>query len=944
MKSFLEYVAEDILKRWGEDLSRTVVVFPNKRASLFLNEHLARLAGKPIWSPQYITISELFRQASDLTVADPILSVCLLHKSYTAITGIEETLDQFYGWGQLLLADFDDIDKNLAPVDRVFHNVRDIRELDSLDYLTDHQKEILKRFFASFNDEHESLLRQRFIKLWSRLHDIYVDYNERMAEYCQADGTPTPLAYEGHLYRTVIESDTLPLDAERYVFVGFNVVQKVEQELFRRLKEQGRAYFYWDYDNYYKNAEHNEAGTYIRQLVRNFPNSLDDSRDEIFSQMAGKKNITYLSAPTDNIQARYISQWLREDDGRRIKAGARTAIVMADEKILPTVLHSLPEEVTEVNITTGYPLQQTPVGTLVEVMMEMQLLGFTQAGKVRRRYEQNINSHPYMRYLSEDMRPIITVRQDGADTQQRLCAITRWMMQIIQDIAKQSVDALMQESLYRMYTLLNRIQQLLEDGVLTIDTATYQRLIGTLTRQTSIPFHGEPVVGIQIMGVLETRNLDFDNVLVLSCTDGNLPRGVDDSSFIPHSIRQAFDLTTVENKVAVYAYYFYSLLQRATDVSLAYNNSTQAGKTGEMSRFMLQLMVEGNHEIKRMHLTSSHEQTHTKLVPVVKTDKMIDTLKQRYDKKTGKGKLLSPSALNQYMRCQMAFYYKYIEGIKEAKEIEDEVDNKKFGDIFHKAAQLLYESLTSSGNKTISKDQIKYLLEKNKNKIPEAVDRAFVEVLSNNDKTNGKLNYNGLQLIYRSTIIEYVKKLLRIDLRLAPFTIESMEKYYTMPLSIDTPSGNVDLEIGGIVDRIDIVEKDGKEIMRIVDYKSGANGIKTPLKTIDAIFDPVNIKSHSDYYLQAMLYSIIVKEIKPEKTISPALLFIQTATGEDYDPTLVIDKSPISDITEYRSDFMEGLKMLISEIFNKQIKFSPADSTESCKNCPYAILCGREKR
>lgn len=940
MRSFLEYVAEDILNRWGEDLSRTVVVFPNKRASLFLNQYLAHQAGHPIWSPQYITISDLFRKVSPLTIADPILSVCLLHKSYTKITGIEETLDRFYGWGQLMLADFDDIDKNMAPVERVFSNIRDVRELDTIDYLTDEKKEILKRFFSGFSDDHETLLKQRFMKLWSRLHDIYVDYNERMANYCQQDGTPTPLAYEGHLYRTVIEQETLPLDADRYIFVGFNVVQKVEQALFTRLKNEGRAFFYWDYDRYYKDNAHNEAGTYIRQLVRNYPNSLDESRDDIFSQMSGNKDITYLSAPTDNIQARYIAQWLKADGGRRIKAGARTAIVMADEKMLPTVLHSLPEEVTDVNITTGYPLQQTPVTTLVETMLQLQMLGYTSAGKLRRRYEQNLLAHPYIRFVSDEMLPMLVERQDGADTQQRLKAITKWMMLIIEDVAHSSENALMQESLYRMYTLLNRVKQLIEDGVLVIDSATYQRLISTLTRQTSIPFHGEPVVGIQIMGVLETRNLDFDNILVLSCSDGNLPRGVDDSSFIPHAIRRAFDLTTIENKVAVYAYYFYSLIQRATDITLAYNNSTQISTSGEMSRFMLQMLVESNHIISRMHLTSNQKQSFKEHGEVKKTDEMINVLKQKFDKGRGKGKMLSPSALNQYMRCPMRFYYNHVEDIKEPKQIEDEVDNKIFGDIFHRASQLIYLSLIKDGNKTISADQLKYVIE-HPTKINNAVDYAFAEILHPEDEKHTKLNYNGLQLIYRSSIIEYVKKLLRIDMRLTPFSIEGMEEKFTMPLKVDTASGKLDLEIGGYVDRLDVIDKEGQETLRVVDYKTGRGSISSPLQSVESIFDPKSIELHSEYYLQAILYSIIQKSLHPHVNVSPTLLFIQTATGENYDPTLILGKEKIRDISTYSETFIEEIKKLISEIFDKSIPFSHTQNTKSCEYCPYAILCGK---
>ena len=257
MKTFLEYVAEDMLAKHGTNLSKTAVVFPNKRASLFFNELLAKQAGKPIWSPAYITISELFRAHSTLQVGDQIKLICDLHKCFVQTTGIDETLDHFYGWGQLLLADFDDIDKNMADAEKVFANVRNIHEFDDVSYLTEEQKSIIRKFFSNFTDNHDTELKQRFLQLWSHFHDIYKRYNECLLQQ--------GLAYEGALYRQVACDETTTFDYDQYIFVGFNLLQKVEQRLFQRLQQQGKARFYWDYDHYYM-AE-NEAGYYIRQYL-----------------------------------------------------------------------------------------------------------------------------------------------------------------------------------------------------------------------------------------------------------------------------------------------------------------------------------------------------------------------------------------------------------------------------------------------------------------------------------------------------------------------------------------------------------------------------------------------------------------------------------------------------------------------------------------------------
>ena len=287
MKSFLEKVAADLLKRFDNDLSRVAVVFPNKRASLFLNEHLARLAGKPLWSPAYITISDLFRSHSELKVADPILLVCELHQVFIEATGMDETLDHFYGWGQLLLADFDDLDKNMGPADQVFKNLRDIHELDDISYLTDEQREMIRRFFSNFSEDHNSELKQRFLRLWSRIGTIYHLFNERLASQ--------QICYEGALYRQVVENPNIDFRYDTYAFVGFNHLQEVEKMLFKRMEQEGKAIFYQD------------------------------------TEELPPEELTYISAPTENIQARFVSQWLTPE---RIAAGRKTAIVLCDEKLL----------------------------------------------------------------------------------------------------------------------------------------------------------------------------------------------------------------------------------------------------------------------------------------------------------------------------------------------------------------------------------------------------------------------------------------------------------------------------------------------------------------------------------------------------------------------------------------------------------------------------------
>uniref|UniRef100_UPI00242AF12D PD-(D/E)XK nuclease family protein n=1 Tax=Leyella stercorea TaxID=363265 RepID=UPI00242AF12D len=904
-KTFLEYVAEDIISKYGTDLSRIAVVFPNKRAALFLNEHLARLAGQPVWSPAYITISDLFRQHTDLKTADPIKLICDIHKSFTKCTGIDETLDHFYGWGQLLLADFDDIDKNMADADSIFCNLKDIHELDDISYLDDEQKEMLARFFANFSDDIDSELKKRFLSLWSHFGDIYHDYNRRLTEQ--------GIGYEGAIYRKVASEQTLHLKYDKYLFVGFNLLQKVERVLFSRLMKEGKAKFYWDFDEYYmpSPSQHLNAspsqqlsgGALVSSAPTNlttspsqhlnisdFPNELDNTDPDIYANMRRPKRIRFISSPTENAQARFAANWLLEN--HRYRAGRKTAVVMCDESILLPIMHSLPPEADKVNITSGFPLAMTPVASLVMLLFDLYTLGLRKKGTaLNPHYLKKLMAHPYAHHLQEVHLKGVHLSQVHQEEQVHqpnspshhltTSTILHHIATLIKQVGiatKPEGDPLTQESVFRMYTILNRLATLADSGDLLVDNTTLRRLLSQLVSTSSIPFHGEPVVGVQIMGVLETRNIDFDHLLLLSCNEGNMPKGINDSSFIPYTIRKAHHLTTIDNKVALYSYYFHRLLQRAGDITIAYNNSTDNGYTGEMSRFMLQLLVESGQKIKHYSLTAKNHPTPLMPKPIQKDEATLGKLQQI--------SRLSPSALNTYIRCPLAFYYQYIAHIQEPHPDPDTIDNRLFGNIFHRAAYLIYKDITDR-SPLVEKAHIQAYLS-NRTLLANVVDRAFqAEKCTPN---------NGLQIINREVIIQYITKLLKIDQQLCPFSILAMEEEakvytslsFTIPsegalkggaLVSSAPTNPHHLTIGGIIDRLDILtdKQTGKRRIRVVDYKTG-NQPSSPIKNIDEIFDPNNIRSkHSNYYLQAILYSLIVSRSKrwnpAGHPVSPALLF-----------------------------------------------------------------------
>lgn len=984
-KTFLEYVAKDMLAKHPEGLNDIAVVFPNKRASLFLNQALYAEAGKPIWSPTYITISDLFRQHSTKQVPDQILLVFKLYNVFCEIMGTDESLDHFYSWGQLLLSDFDDLDKNMAEADKLFINLEAWQEMKDFSFLSETQRACLENFFGKMFSE--TKMQERFNDIWRHLGDIYHSYKQLLSDNDEA--------YEGMLYREVVEADNIVFHHKHYIFIGFNLLQKVEQKLFKKLKHEGRAEFYWDYDTYYINKTQ-EAGKYISQYLGKFPNELSEERispglshEEIYHNLARDKDITYASAPTENIQARYVSQWLKEKD--RLKCGSRTAIVLANENLLESVIHCLPKEAMPVNITTGYPLPSSPVSTLVNALVNLQLNGKTErSDRYRLKYIIPILRHPYAKYISDDcsllLKELTEHRQyfptraqltDGYDeaiaeifadvkAAEGKLPILPWIANVVKLAgigARKEKKPLMNEAIFRMYTLINRLDSIMipvtddaplsfshideKTGKQLVSISILQRLLNQVVQSTTIPFHGEPLLGVQIMGVLETRNLDFDHVLLLSCNEGNLPKSVNDASFIPHSLRAGYELTTIENKVAIYAYYFYSLLQRATDVTLTYNNSTEDGHKGEMSRFMLQFMaehVEGKN-ISYKTLRSGQNTTLILRKPIAKNDviqKQLDAMER-----------ISPSAINRYLRCQLQFYYNTVCRLREENnDDEEEIDNVTFGNIFHRTAELIYQDLSHDCTKTITKDSLS-AFQKDRSRLERHLDQAFREILFKVEDPRFTPQYNGLQRLNKKVVRLYLERMLTLDKQLAPFDILSLEGKFNDNMTFDIQGKPRSIVVGGCIDRLDRITKNGQPTIRVVDYKTG-----TPLKSLPSsvadIFDSKYIDSkHTGYYLQAFLYASIIRHgtealrtvNQGNHPVAPALFFIRQTTSSDYDPTLefnvgVKKREKIDDIEAVYEEFTTGLKGLLSEIFNPEIPFMPTDDAIRCSSCPYKDICG----
>ena len=969
VKPFLFYVAQDLIRRFGNNLSQVTIVFPGKRAELYMNSFLSHIAQGPVWAPRFRTIDELFQQFSDLKPSDNIVNVCRLYRIYAELVENPETLDDFYGWGEVMMNDFNDIDKHLVPADRLFANAADLARLDDGGYLTEEQVETLRQFFSNFEPDRLTELKTHFMELWSKMPLIYTRLKEELRQ--------TGEMYKGALYREVAERikneglGTKNGDAPSplYCFVGFNVLDEVEETLFRALRDAGQALFYWDYDLFYaaSNSDH-EAGLFLRHNLKEFPQALSDA---VFDNLCSPdKKIRMLSTTTDNAQVRYLAQWLEE---RKASKGEPTAVVLCDEALMRSAMHAIPEEDVLVNLTMGYPLTDTAIHGYFSALIDLQVDGYNADTKrflptALERVEKN----PFFVSFPQEMRPL-QHQDSSAQLLDWLIAATESLGRYLsaQDHEASPYDQLYAEATFQLYKILNKFQRLTADGTLAVRPNTTRRLIRQALASASIPFHGEMDEGVQIMGLLEARNLDFQHLIMLSVGEGIIPRKASDTSLIPYMLRAHFGLDTTERQDSVYAYSFYRLLQRAQDITLVYNNNSSGASQREQSRFLRQLTIETSLPIEREELSEPLAVPSSDPVSVEKDDRVMNILLAKQS--------LSPSAINTYVNCPLQFYYEQVAHLRMPDRPQDGIDNAHFGTIFHDACEMFYRHLGNiTGRKQVLESDLSPLFAKGLGSevIPTYVNLTFwvdffhaaeydsfshpkereaflapflatpdyhslARMVSDLYPEGILTHFTGVNMIIREVIIQLVRKLLLWDKGHTPFTVVGMEEDVKMDISIDIPQATSPQQktwkgsVGGRIDRMDIMDINEQPTLRIVDYKTGKP--KGGPASVEEIFLPSDRNAHG-YYLQTFLYALVMSR-KQELPVAPSLFYV-LAADEDYDPMLRLGKDTVSDIRNFAKEYEEGLRRLLSEIFDPTRPFTQSDS-KHCEYCDFRRLCGR---
>ena len=942
MKHFLQDLAEKLLKAHPR-LDEMTLVFPNRRAALYFRKYLTRLLDKPAFAPKLITIEEFIAGFSSVKVPDKLELVHRLYKSYYEVLQKsspvgEEPFDQFYFWGDMLVRDFDEVDKYMVNAELLFKDLSNQKELDSsFDFFSAEQIEFLKNFWGSF-DEHSGNSKKKFIQVWRQLPEVHHAYKTQLV----SEG----LAYEGMVHREVAEKlmrSELKPNATPTWFIGFNALTMAEEKIISWFVEHGKAEVHWDLDAYYLHNKTQEAGEFFRQY-QNHPVLGNTFPVDVPANFHNTKSIKVFGAAQPVGQAKLMSQLLQEELSKDIQP-EETLIVLPDEKLMLPVLHGISASVDKLNVTMGFPLSNTPMFNLVELLVELQmhrkgdtynhrqvlaLLGHSYvmaanpaSANEKRKHIQNDNLVSVMGSM---------LRTDHVLHKLIFCEVTEksildYLRQVVQLIGSlEQIDDLDKE--YALYFLkfLNRMEDVL--GTEYSNVKAFLRLFRQLVKAQKIPFTGEPLKGLQVMGVLETRNLDFKNVFILSLNEGALPSGSGKGSYIPYNIRRAYQLPTVEHQDAIYAYLFYRVLQRAENIFLFYNSETDVLGQGEMSRYLQQLLYESGLKPERTVLHNPIQPLPIKPITITKDNAILESL-SKLNEGNVYFKGISPSALNTYIECRLRFYFHYVARIKEPNEVEEDIDARIMGNFLHDVMELFYRRLREKKkNKSVEAgdfDQVEKVID-------QLIEEVFIKQY--HLEPGKKVEFEGQRLVVREVVKRFALRILTLDKDYAPFTMEAIEQGGMLyRLKIDQSPGYA--VIGGKIDRVDSKEN----LLRIIDYKTGKD--KLDFESVASLFSREEKRNKAAFQtlLYALLYNTNINSNGAR--VVPGLINRMNLFEDTFQFGLKIGKEYVTDVGPLLPEFEIHLKKLLEEIFNPEEKFDQTPIVESCRICPYQNICYR---
>ena len=941
MTPFLKQAAEHYYNR--ETLEKTCFVFPNRRSIVFFRKYLAervRQEGCPLSVPPMYTINDFFCLVHGVEVTDRVRLLMTLYGSYKTLYPNAEPLDEFIFWGDMILADFNDVDKYLADPKVLFQNVADLKAIqDNYSYLTPVQREAIDHFLSHFRERKEGIMKERFLRLWNILYPLYEDFNGRLEE--------SGMTYEGKVYRDLArkleESPVRDIlepvfpGTEQFVFIGLNALNTCEKKLLQKMRDARLAEFVWDFVSEEIRDPRNKSSLFLADNIQEFPPAFKPDPEGL-----AKPDIRVISVPSAVGQVKLAPAILAEADGDPVE----TAFVLPDETLLLPLLNSIPPEHGSINVTMGYPMTGSAVYTLLNAVGQMQL-------RLRLRpdgwYFYHRNAHAVLSaslfrevltpqekekmnrvkaagkyyipledlkggpFLDLVFRPVIHDLKEASAAQNH--ALEAYLSEIVGYIGRRlgpEGDLLLELDFAKRYhTVLN----MLSDIDLPVLPATYLRILDGLLQGISVPFRGEPLQGLQIMGPLETRALDFRNLVILSANEGTFPRRSYISSFIPPELRKGFGLPTYEYQDAVWAYYFYRMIQRAEKVWLVCDNRTEGLKNGEESRYIKQLEYHFKLPVTRLEAAA---QLNSVAPPgaIPKTEEDIRIIR---------GKELSATLLQSYLLCPAKFYYQAVKGLKAEDEVAESLDAGMIGNVFHRVMQDLY---TPFIGKTLTAGDIGRMQKDGK-----GLRRRIREGVMKEMKT---VEVSGRNLVLEEVLLDYVQATLEHDRTLLGEA--GAEGFRIIGLENERHAAFHGFRFKGFVDRIDSYLP-GE--VRILDYKTGkvkdeeiAITDENAGDVAEKLFGPPG-SDKPKIALQLFLYDYFAHQ-------DPAFSGY-TLVNSIYS-TARLYTGPLKDQTEspeFSKLMKEHLAALLDRLDDPAVPFDRTEDLKTCAWCDFKMICGR---
>ncbi|MCF8297027.1 MAG: PD-(D/E)XK nuclease family protein [Saprospiraceae bacterium] len=952
MQPFLNKTAKYLFEKFQDGISDICIVLPSRRGSLFFKKYLADKIEKPIWSPTIFSIEDFISEISELQIIDPIT---LLFESYKAYKNIEgknaQDFETFINWGSILLHDFNELDLYLVNPDDIFSYLNEVKALEKW----------------NLNGKPLSELELNYLKFYNSLGKYYKELSTQLLSKNQA--------YQGLAYRKVaeeIEDKAESLKWSKIIFVGFNALTSAEEWIIKVLESSGKAEILWDTDKYYHEDPKQEAGRFLRKYLKNKPKDKINWIENGFAD--SEKEIKIIGVPKNVGQTKLAGQILKDEyDSTKPES---FAIVLADENLLTPLLNSIPENIEEFNVTMGLPLKLTPAydffNSLFMLHLNAEKLKNISAKNndknlIPRFYHKDITkllSHSFLQktfnsfdndtdFISELINNIKKLNKSffnydelksllNSDEKRAIGLIdslfNNWknpfeifeklvnLISIIRDSLietskKNSTHLKIElEYLYTFSKIFKRLKSLSEEFEGFDNLKTLNTIFNQIVRTSTLPFYGEPLKGLQVMGMLETRTLDFDKIVLLSANEGLLPSAKSANTFIPYDIKREFKIPTHREKDAVFAYHFYRLLQRTKQAYILYNTEADQLGGGDKSRFITQIIHElptYNPKIKITEQILSVPPVKDKTdysIKIEKTEEVLEKLKEKA--KSG----FSPSSLNAYRNCSLRFYFQQIAGLKEIEEVEETIDAATLGTVVH---EVLMELYTPYKNKVLSQDIIKTMIPQIESKVQIAFKKEY---------KSGDVNY-GKNLLILKVANSFIKNFLAAEMKYLA-ELEKENKNYTIlhleeAVEFDL---NENIKLKGFIDRIDKVD----DVLRIIDYKTG----KTEQKELtiknweDLIFE-----SKHDKAFQLLTYAYLIqKSVLKTKNIESGIISFRNL-GSGF--MKVIAPSGESITTEDLNEFEIILKNLIDEILDKEIPFSQTEEADNCEYCAFRGICYR---